>query len=154
MSDLTAISWWMGALTVLVAVQTVAVAFIAVKGIALFRRTESTLDSVDRALEPITEGTRELLQDLHALRETAQRAERGVNAAIDRVSATTGHVKHAVVARFWPLYGALTAGRAIVKSLSARKRQSASRPASKLSREDEDARARFVAEGGPIHDAR
>ena len=85
MSDISGITWWMAMLTILVGIQTIAMAVIAVKGVALFKRADSTLDAVDRAIEPITQGTRELMGDLHALRETAQRAERGVSAAIDRV---------------------------------------------------------------------
>jgi hypothetical protein len=148
MSDSGAITWWLAILTVLVGVQTIALAFVAIKGVALFKRADSTLDAVDRAIEPITQGTRELLGDLHALRETAQRAERGVSAAIDRVSITTDHVKHAVVRRFWPVFGAVAAGRAIFNTISARRR-----PSRKV-REDRLADARFVAEGGPINELR
>ena len=148
MSDPSAITWWMAILTILVGVQTVALAFVAIKGIALFKRTESTLDGVDRALEPIAAGTRDLLGDLHALRETAQRAERGVSSAIDRVSTTTDLLKVAALRRFWPVLGTLAAGRAVFKTISARRRTS------RRVREDQAADAQFVAEGGPIHELR
>jgi hypothetical protein len=148
MNDLGALTWLVGILTVLVGVQTVAIAVLAVKGLKLFARAQTTLDGVDRALEPITQGTRELIQDLHALRETAQRAERGVSAAIDRVTTTTGHVKHAVARKFWPVFGTVAAGRAILKAVSAR------RHIPRKTREDEIADARFVAEGGPVHELR
>ena len=146
MSDLSAITWWIGILTILVAIQTVAIAVMAIKGLKLFTRAHTTLDGVDRALEPITQGTRELIQDLHALRETAQRAERGVSSAIDGVTRTTDYVKHAVVRRFWPVFGTMAAGRAVFKAISARRR------ASRKTRDDEIADARFVAEGGPVHE--
>jgi hypothetical protein len=148
MTDLGAITWWMAILTILIGIQTIAIAFVAIKGMGLFKRAHTTLDGVDRALEPITQGTRELIQDLHALRETAQRAERGVSAAIDRVTTTTDHVKHAVVRKFWPVFGTMAAGRAIFKAVSARRR------ASRKTRDDEIADARFVAEGGPVHELR
>ena len=148
MGDLGALTWWVGILTVLIGVQTVAIAILAVKGLKLFTRAHTTLDGVDRALEPITQGTRELIQDLHALRETAQRAERGVSAAIDRVTATTDHVKHAVVRKFWPVFGTVAAGRAILKAVSAR------RHTPRKTRDDEIADARFVSEGGPVHELR
>lgn len=151
MGDLTALTWWLAILTLLVAVQTTALAFLAIRSMGLFKRAESTLDGVDRALEPIAAGTRDLLGDLHALRETAQRAERSVSTAIDRVSITTETVKHAVVQRFWPVFGTLAAGRAIFRSFKSRRRPS--RPG-RDDREDQVADARFVAEGGPIHDAR
>jgi len=146
MSDFSALTWWIGILTVLVGIQTVAIAVLAIKGQRLFARAHTTLDGVDRALEPITQGTRELIQDLHALRETAQRAERGVSAAIDGVTRTTDHVKHAVVRRFWPVFGTVAAGRAVLRAISAR------RSASRKTRDDEIADARFVAEGGPVHE--
>ena len=148
MGDLGALTWWVGILTVLVGIQTVAIAILAVKGLKLFTRAHTTLDGVDRALEPITQGTRELIQDLHALRETAQRAERGVTAAIDRVTTTSDHVKHAVVRKFWPVFGTVAAGRAIFKAVSAR------RHAPRKTRDDEIADARFVSEGGPVHELR
>jgi hypothetical protein len=146
MSDSSAITWWIGILTILIGVQTIAIAVLAIKGLKLFTRAHTTLDGVDRALEPITQGTRELIQDLHALRETAQRAERGVSAAIDGVTRTTDHVKHAVVRRFWPVFGTVAAGRAVFKAIAARRR------ASRKTRDDEIADARFVAEGGPVHE--
>ena len=148
MSDLGAITWWMGILTVLIGIQTVALAVLAIKGQRLFTRAHTTLDGVDRALEPITQGTRELIQDLHALRETAQRAERGVTAAIDGVTRTTDHVKHAVVRKFWPVFGTVAAGRAIFKAVSARRHMP------RKTRDDEIADAQFVAEGGPVHELR
>jgi len=148
MSDLSAITWWVGILTILIGIQTAAIALLAVKGLRLFTRAHTTLDGVDRALEPITQGTRELMQDLHALRETAQRAERGVSAAIDGVTRTTEHVKHAVVRRFWPVFGTVAAGRAVFKAISAR------RHAPRKTRDDEIADAQFVAEGGPVHELR
>jgi hypothetical protein len=148
MSDLGAITWWMGILTVLIGIQTVALAVLAIKGQRLFARAHTTLDGVDRALEPITQGTRELIQDLHALRETAQRAARGVTAAIDGVTRTTDNVKHAVVRKFWPVFGTVAAGRAIFKAVSTRRR------APRKTRDDEIADAQFVAEGGPVHELR
>jgi hypothetical protein len=148
MSDPSAITWWMATLTILVGIQTIALAFVVIKGVALFKRAESTLGAVDRAIEPFTQGTRELLGDLRSLLETAQRAERGVTAAIDRVASTTDYVKHAVVRRFWPVFGAVAAGRAIFNTVSARRRLS------RKVREDQIADARFVAEGGPINELR
>jgi len=148
MSDFSAITWWVGILTILIGIQTIAIAVVAIKGLKLFTRAHTTLDGVDRALEPITQGTRELIQDLHALRETAQRAERGVSAAIDKVTMTTDHVKHAVVRRFWPVLGTMAAGRAVFRAISARRR------ASRKTRDDEIADAQFVAEGGPVHELR
>jgi len=148
MSDLGAITWWLAVLTVLVGIQTIAIAIVAIRGLKLFTRAHTTLDGVDRALEPISQGTRELIADLHALRETAQRAERGVSAALDKVTITTDHVKHAVVRRFWPVFGTVAAGRAVFRAMSARRR------APRKTRDDEIADARFVAEGGPVHELR
>ena len=148
MSDLGAITWWLAILTILIGIQTIAIAIVAIRGLKLFSRAHTTLDGVDRALEPITQGTRELLGDLHALRETAQRAERGVSAALDKVTMTTDHVKHAVVRRFWPVFGTVAAGRAVFRAISAR------RHAPRKTRDDEIADARFVAEGGPVHELR
>jgi hypothetical protein len=148
MSDSGAITVWIAILTILVGIQTIAMAFVAVKGLRLFARAHTTLDGVDRALVPITQGTKELIEDLHALRQTAQRAERGVSAALDKVTLTTDHVKHAVVRRFWPVFGTMAAGRAVFRAISAR------RGASRKIRDDEIADARFVAEGGPVHELR
>jgi hypothetical protein len=135
-------------LTILVGVQTLVLVVIAFRALGLMKRAETTLDNVDQALKPIAASSQGLLQDLHALRETAQRAERRVTAAIDRVASTTDHMKHTVVARFWPVFGTVAAGRAVLKTLSARRRRS------RGDREDEIADARFVAEGGPINDVR
>jgi hypothetical protein len=148
MSDPGALTWWLAALTILIGIQTIAIAIVAIKGAKLFTRAHTTLDNVDRALQPVAQGTRELLADLHALRDTAQRAERGVTAALDKVAITTDHVKHAVVRRFWPVFGTVAAGRAIFRAVSAR------RHAPRKTRDDEIADARFVAEGGPVHELR
>ena len=148
MSDLGALTWWLAILTILVGIQTIAIAIVAIKGSKLFTRAHTTLDGVDRALEPITQGTRQLIEDLHALQQTAQRAERGVTAALDKVATTTDHVKHAVVRRFWPVFGTVAAGRAVFKAISAR------RHSPRKTRDDEIADARFVAEGGPVHELR
>ena len=130
MDNTTALTWWLAILTVLVAAQTSAIVVLAVRGLRLFKRAETTLDSVDRAVGPMTDGAKELLSDLQAVKQTARRASQ------------------VVMIKTWPVLGVFAAGRAIVKQLSARKRRSSD------SRLDADARARFTDEGGPIHDAR
>ncbi|HXT69340.1 MAG TPA: hypothetical protein VN700_06280 [Vicinamibacterales bacterium] len=124
------LTWWVVILTLLVAVQTVAITVVALRSLQLFKRAETTLDGVDRAVGPVTDGAKELLSDLQAVRATARRAQQ------------------AVILKAWPVFGVIAAGRAIAKQLSSRKRRSPD------TRQDEDASARFTAEGGPIHDSR
>jgi hypothetical protein len=126
MTDPNPVMWWMVVLTVLVGVQAVALVVLAVKATVLFRKAES---------------------ELHAIRLTAQRAEQGVSTAIDRVTATTDHLKSLVAHRLWPVFGTMAAGRAILRTLAARRRSR--RPGT-----DELDMGRFVNEGGPDNDRR
>jgi hypothetical protein len=90
MSDPSAITWWMAILTILVGIQTIALAFVVIRGVALFKRAESTLGAVDRALDPITRGTREYWETCHLARPRS--GPSAASAAIDRVATTTDHV--------------------------------------------------------------
>ena len=151
MSDLSAITWWLAALTILVGVQAVALALLAFRATKLVKRAETTLESAERSFQPVVAEAKDLIADLRALRQTTQRVERRVTSAIDTAERGVQLVKVGVVRRFWPVFGALAAGRAIASRVSARRR------ASREKRQDDLAATRFDAEGGaqgppPIND--
>ena len=148
MEDSASITWWMALLTALVAVQTVMTVLIAVAGLRAMRRAEAALASAERSLAPLAARASSVLDDIGALSQTAQRADQSVRAALGHAERGLAFVKGGVVRKFWPVLGALAAGRAVAKSFRAR------RKLAPRTREDEIADARFVAEGGPINDAR
>ena len=121
MSDLGAVTWWLGGLTILVGIQVVALALLAFHGIRLVKRAETALDSVEQKVEPVVAEAKDLIADLRALRETTQRVERGVTNAIDKAGRGVQMAKLGVVRRFWPVFGVVAAGRAIAKRVSARR---------------------------------
>lgn len=147
MEDLGAITWWLGILTVLVGVQSLVLTLVAVRGLRLIRRAETTLAEADRALTPIAARATEVMDDLRALGDTARRADQGVRTAIDRAQRGVQLVGLGMTRRFWPVLGVWAAGRAVAAAVRARRN-------ARQSREDETAEARFDAEGGSIHDTR
>src|SRR5262245_48138491 len=97
MNDLTAITWWVAILTILVGIQVIAVTIFAVRGLQLFKRIHRTLDTAERSIQPVVAETMSLISDIRGLRETAQRVERGVAGVYDRAERGVQHARSAVV---------------------------------------------------------
>jgi len=148
MNDLSTLTTWVAILTVLVGVQLLVVIVLALRSMQLVKRVETSLQSAEQSLTPVLNEARALIDDLRSLRKTTQRIEHGVSSAYDKATAGLQFARAGVTRRFWPVFGALAAGRAVIRKISARRRSS------RMTREDEIADARFVAEGGPIHDTR
>jgi hypothetical protein len=146
--DSASITWWMALLTALVAVQTIALGVMAFAGLRAMRRAEAALASAEQSLGPLAARASVVLDDLRALSNTAQRADQSVRAVIGKAERGLAFVGGGVTRKLWPVFGFLAAGRAVARTISAR------RKLTPPTREDEMADARFVAEGGPINDVR
>jgi hypothetical protein len=104
-------------------------------------RTSAVVEKLAVEAQPVMARTSQALDDLSDLAKRARRAEADVRATIGRASIGLDFAKAAVTARAWPVVG-------LAKGLAAGLRVVRSRRTARARRDDAQAVARFVNEGG------
>jgi len=127
-------------LAIIAGVQIIQLAGIVMAFVVMARhaaRASDTLASLSAEVRPLIHRTNTVLDEVQDLAGRARRADEAAHAAAERVQTVWTAAKTAVQVRFWPVFGAARAARAVVRAIARRRETS-----------DQEAEHRFTYEGG------